>query len=84
MVYDYFIQNQSAVLSDPLTHRRWVEVITAVERAEALGKQQQAIAKTIGLLNLVSGTEGLKASPDILSTLFRIENEVQNYFKATC
>ena len=76
-VYDYFIQNQSAVLSDPLTHRRWVEVISAVERAEELGKQQQAIAKTIGLLNLVSGTDGLKASPVVLSTLFRMENDVK-------
>ncbi len=80
-VYDYFIQNQSAVLSDPLTHRRWVEVITAIERAEELGKQQQAIAKTIGLLNLVSGTEGLKASPDILSTLFRMGNEVKTILR---
>ena len=80
-VYDYFIQNQSAVLSDPLTHRRWVEVITAVERAEELGKQQQAIAKSIGLLNLVSGTEGLKASPDILSTLFRMGNEVKTILR---
>ena len=80
-VYDYFIQNQSAVLSDPLTHRRWVEVITAVERAEELDKQQQAIAKTIGLLNLVSGTEGLKASPDILSTLYRMENEVKTFLR---
>ncbi len=80
-VYDYFIQNQSAVLSDPLTHRRWVEVITAIERAEELGKQQQAIAKTIGLLNLVSGTEGLKASPDILSTLFRLGNEVKTILR---
>ena len=80
-VYDYFIQNQSAVLSDPLTHRRWVEVISAVERAEELGKQQQAIAKTIGLLNLVAGTEGLKASPDVLSTLFRMENDVKTILR---
>ena len=33
-VYDYFIQNQPAVLADPLTHRRWAEVVTAVERVE--------------------------------------------------
>ena len=34
-VYDYFVQNQPAVLADPLTHRRWAEVVTAVERAES-------------------------------------------------
>ena len=33
-IYDYFVQNQPAVLADPLTHRRWAEVVTAVERAE--------------------------------------------------
>jgi len=33
-LYDYFVQNQPAVLADPLTHRRWAEVATAVERAE--------------------------------------------------
>ena len=33
-IYDYFVHNQPAVLADPLTHRRWAEVVTAVERVE--------------------------------------------------
>ena len=78
-VYDYFVRNQPAVLSDPLTHRRWAEVVTAVERADRVDAQDDAaqperapsaLAKTIGLLNLVSRADGLKASGDVLRLLF--------------
>ena len=75
-VYDYFVQNQPAVLADPLTHRRWAEVVTAVERAEAAcettdaGDPSLALAKAIGVLNLVSRAAGLKASEAILRLLF--------------
>ena len=75
-VYDYFVQNQPAVLADPLTHRRWAEVVTAVERAEAacdsqdVGDSPLALAKAIGVLNLVSRSAGLKASEAVLRQLF--------------
>ena len=79
-VYDYFVQNQPAVLADPLTHRRWAEVVTAVERAEGVHEPDQAVtarandlsmlAKTIGVLNLISRNGGLKASKRILRHLF--------------
>lgn len=79
-IYDYFIHNQPAVLADPLTHRRWAEVVTAVERVEDTEGPSEArvleeppsvmLAKTIGVLNLISRSEGLKASEDILRQLF--------------
>ena len=75
-VYDYFVQNQPAVLADPLTHRRWAEVVTSVERAEAACETTDAddsslaLAKAIGVLNLVSHAAGLKASEAILRHLF--------------
>ena len=79
-IYDYFVHNQPAVLADPLTHRRWAEVVTAVERtassagSESDGKDQASasvmLAKTIGVLNLVSRKEGLRASEPILKQLF--------------
>lgn len=78
-VYDYFVRNQPAVLSDPLTHRRWAEVVTAVERAGRVDAGEDAahperapssLAKAIGLLNLVSRADGLKASEDVLRLLF--------------
>ena len=79
-VYDYFVHNQPAVLADPLTHRRWAEVVTAVDRVELTSDPtgvddnecapSATLAKTIGVLNLVSRNEGLKASEDILRQLF--------------
>ena len=79
-IYDYFVHNQPAVLADPLTHRRWAEVVTAVERVEdADGARETRVgeasssmmlAKTIGVLNLISRGDGLKASEDVLRQLF--------------
>ena len=78
-VYDYFVRNQPAVLSDPLTHRRWAEVVTAVERAGHVDDGQDgmepehasaSLAKVVGLLNLVSRADGLKASEEVLRLLF--------------
>lgn len=79
-VYDYFVHNQPAVLADPLTHRRWAEVVTAVERVEHAddpndnrGRQEPltvTLAKTVGVLNLISRRDGLKASEPILRQLF--------------
>ena len=78
-IYDYFVQNQPAVLADPLTHRRWAEVVTAVERAESIDEQvatdasvasSSELAKAIGVLNLISRSGGLKASAKVLRQLF--------------
>ena len=79
-VYDYFVQNQPAVLADPLTHRRWAEVVTAVERTETVGESDRTddkcddkssvLAKTIGVLNLIARNSGPKASGPILRHLF--------------
>lgn len=84
-IYDYFIHNQPAVLADPLTHRRWAEVVTAVERIEAVDGEGQTgvaekrgsatLAKTIGALNLISRSNGLKASEDILRQLFTTKRD---------
>ena len=78
-VYDYFVRNQPAILSDPLTHRRWAEVVSAVERAGEVGEEDpshldrapSSLAKAVGLLNLVSRADGLKASDDVLRLLFQ-------------
>ena len=88
-IYDYFVHNQPAVLADPLTHRRWAEVVTAVERVEdadgpyatldAEEPPSVMLAKTIGVLNLISRSEGLKASEDILRQLFTTK---QVFYKA--
>ncbi len=67
-IFDYFIQNQSAVLGDHLTHRRWVEVVTALERLGDAPEDEIYLLKTIGILNIIGGRGGLKASNPILQT----------------
>ncbi|MCP4487140.1 MAG: hypothetical protein GY820_07465 [Gammaproteobacteria bacterium] len=65
-IFDYFIQNQSAVLGDHLTHRRWVEVVTALERLGDAPEDEINLLKTIGILNIIGGRGGLKASKAVL------------------
>ncbi|MBV5329698.1 MAG: hypothetical protein JZU65_19080, partial [Chlorobium sp.] len=57
-IFDYFILNQSAVLTDPTTHRRWAEVSTAIERLGDAPSNQVELLKTIGLLNIIGGQGG--------------------------
>ena len=73
-LYDYFILNQAGGFSDPLTYHRWMEVVAALERFDA-GPDDAAVhlLKTIGLLNLIGGQRGLKASPVLLQQLFGVE-----------
>jgi hypothetical protein len=65
-IYEYFILNQPAVLADPATHRRWAEVVTAVERLGDSEPTAAHLLKTIGLLNLIGSRGGLKAAPEVL------------------
>jgi hypothetical protein len=65
-IYEYFILNQPAVLTDPTTHRRWAEVVTATERLGDAEPEAARMLKTIGLLNLIGSRGGLKAAPEIL------------------
>ena len=65
-IYEYFIRNQPVATSDHFTHRRWAEVVTAVERLGDVGLESIQMLKTIGLLNIIGGQGGLKASPLLL------------------
>ncbi|WP_028487507.1 hypothetical protein [Thiothrix lacustris] len=70
-LYDYFMLNHPGGFSDPLTYHRWVEVVTALERFDvAPDDPAVSLLKTIGLLNLVGGQRGLKASQAILGLAF--------------
>lgn len=67
-IYDYFITNQPAVVGDYLTHRRWVEVVTAIERLGDAKSIEIQLLKSIGILNIIGGKGGFKASKQLLST----------------
>ncbi|MDP2134738.1 MAG: hypothetical protein Q8J99_14140 [Sulfuritalea sp.] len=65
-IYEYFILNQPGLVSDQITHRRWAEVITAVERLGDAPEPVIRLLKTIGLLNIAGAQGGLKASEELL------------------
>ena len=80
-IYDYFINNQPAVLGDYLTHRRWAEVVTAIERLGDASTEEVDILKTIGILNIVGSKGGLKASKAILETCLPSKVKVNHALK---
>lgn len=65
-IYDYFITNQSSALGDYMTHRRWAEVVTAVERLSGGSEEDINLLKTIGILNIIGPRGGFKPSKAIL------------------
>lgn len=69
-IYEYFVANQPAALSDQLTHRRWAEVLTVVDRLNDATSRDMNFLKTIGLLNIIGAKGGLKASRDVLGSVF--------------
>ena len=66
-IYDYFILNQPGLITDHLTHRRWAEIVTALERLGDAPDASVRLLKTIGLMNIVGAQGGLKPSFDLLA-----------------
>ena len=64
-IYDYFISNQITLISDSMTNRRWVEVSEAINRLE--DEFYLPLLKTIGVINIITGTSSIKASREILT-----------------
>ncbi len=65
-LFDYFIQNSPVATGDHLTYRRWLEVITALERLGDAPTQQAQLLKSIGLFNIIGAQGGFKSSPDLV------------------
>jgi len=65
-IYEYFVRNQPTAVSDLTTHRRWAEVVTALERLGDAQDSERHLLETIGLLNIVGAQGGLKASRSLL------------------
>lgn len=81
-VYDYFITNQPAALGDYRTHRRWAEVVTAIERLGDAPEDHLNLLKTIGLLNIIGIKGGFKPSKALLSTCCSSTNSLNKAIKA--
>lgn len=80
-IYDYFITNQSSAIGDYITHRRWAEVVTAVDRIEGESLEVVNLLKTIGILNIVGSKGGFKASSAILQTCYDNKEELTDLLK---
>ena len=81
-IYDYFIRNQPATLGDSLMHRRWSEVITAVERLGDGTSGDEALLKTIGVLNIIGSRAGFKASNLLLELCAPTRKEAKDAIRS--
>lgn len=62
-LYDYFIESSGITLSARPQLQRWVEIQGRIDEASSLEVDAINMLKTVGILNLVSSTGALKASP---------------------
>ena len=69
-IFDYFVNNQGSYIFDHLTHRRWIEVLNAIDRAGDQDEKALHILKTIGLLNIIGTLANLRSSHDLLSIIY--------------
>ena len=81
-LFDYFIANQSATLSDYATHRRWAEVITSLERLGDVSVADVALLKTIGIMNIIGAKGGLKPSKAILELCLENSKEAKKSIRS--
>ncbi len=76
-IFEYFILNQPSMTSDHATHRRWTEVLIALERLGDAADNEIKLLKTIGLFNIIGAQGGFKASLEILHCCFPNPDTVQ-------
>ena len=69
-IFDYFVNNQGSYIFDHLTHKRWIEVLNAIDRAGDQDVKALNILKTIGLLNIIGTLANLRSSHDLLSIIY--------------
>ena len=69
-IFDYFILNQPTALTDHFTHRRWAEVVTAIDRLGDAPEEEKQILKVIGLLNIIGTHGNFKASEELIGLCF--------------
>lgn len=77
-IYDYFITNQSSAIGDYITHRRWAEVVTAVDRINGENIEAINLLKIIGILNIVGSKGGFRASYAVLETCFDSKEDLDS------
>lgn len=65
-LYDYFLSSASGAFMNRPESGRWIEIHSLIEGAKHLSETEYRILKIIGLLNLISGHSGFRASENML------------------
>ena len=65
-LYDYFVESVTG-LSSRINLQRWVEIQGLIEDARDRTPETVQILKTIGVLNLVTSTGALRATPELVA-----------------
>ncbi len=68
-LYDYFFQLSHTSLAGRPAAQRWVEIHGIIQSADQFSAEEAILLKNIGVLNLLAGTLGLKASFDVISSI---------------
>jgi len=65
-LYDYFIESSGFVSIQDKVFQRWVEIQNYLSDFQEMGKDVQALIKTIGILNLLSHSGELSAKKELV------------------
>lgn len=65
-LYDYFLSSGRSLTFNRPEARRWLEINTLIEAHKGLPAAEYTILRIIGLLNLISGSLGLRASGNMI------------------
>ena len=65
-LYDYFVESATG-LASRINLQRWVEIQGLIQDAQTQNNEVLKVLKTIGILNLITATGSLKASPDLVA-----------------
>lgn len=65
-LYDYFFNSNLNAYINRTGSQKWVEIHDSIQNVANMSDLDEKILKSIGVLNLIPGVFGLKASPEVL------------------
>lgn len=75
-LYNYFFNASTTSYINRAESQRWIEIHDIIETAGFLSDQEQAILKSIGVLNLLSGIIGVAARSNTIAAAIGFDEEV--------
>jgi hypothetical protein len=69
--YEYLLHNLREAIYTSANAKRWAEVESLLTRLHGAGRDDVAIAQTIGLINAIGASDRIKASRDVVSFAVR-------------